>query len=176
MTLLRMDLDLEQIAQDARLSFGELQQARNRARRATLRRLQTVARQHVRRSTPIRGQSINRRIRAYVRQERLWIGADARYAPLASSFRPPRVRLGRRRGNRPRSVTVDGQLVEGAFVPTSGRLAGRSVRRTGSGRGLEPVRVDIRPQMEAGFGAAERQLRPVFDFEFLAAANRIARR
>ena len=174
MTLLRMELDLDNVAKDARLEFAELRRVRERAQAATLRRLQTIARRAVRRTVPIRARSVSRRVRAYVKGGRLWVGADARYAPLASSLRPPRVRLGRRRGNRPRTVTIDGRLIEGGFVPIVGRLRGRSFRRL-EGGGIEALRVDVRPEMEAGFRTAASQFRNVYDLEFLAAANRAAR-
>lgn len=173
MTLLRMELDLDDVAKDARLEFADLRRVRDRAQAATLRRLQTIARRAVRRTVPIRARSVSRRVRAYVKGGRLWVGADARYAPLASSLRPPRVRLGRRRGNRPRSVTIDGRLIEDGFVPVVGRLRGRSFRRTATG--IEALRVDVRPEMEAGFRTAVGQFQNTYDLEFLAAANRAAR-
>ena len=174
---LRIEVDTAGLSNDLRLAGADLAKAQERATRDTLRRMQTIARAEVRKEVKIRGQSISRRIRAYSGQGRFWVGADARYAPLASSVGPPRVRLraprGRGRANAARQVILDGTPVEGGFVPRHGRLRGRSFRRTD--HGLERLTVDIRPELERGFRRAVRRLPDVYQGEFLATVNRMSR-
>ena len=174
---MRVEIDTSGLSRDLRLIGRELEQAQARAARDTLRRMQTIARREVRREVRIRGQSVSRRIRVYPGPGRFWVGADPRYAPLASSLLPPRVQLraprGRGRGGRARAVILDGRPIEGAFVPRSGRLRGRSVRRTDTG--LERVTVDIRPELRAGFRRAVAQLPDIYDREFTATVNRARR-
>ena len=152
--------DLQQLGKDAEV-------AQQRAVRDTLRRLQTVGRREARRTTELKPASVNRRVRAYVRQGRLWFGA---WSPVATSFTRARVRVGRGRGQQSRPLIVDGRLVPGVFVPQTGRWKGRSLIRKG-GR-IEAYRLDYSAEVKRAFDAVVDATEEVFDREFRATLER----
>lgn len=172
MTRVNISLEVGDLSRDLQRYADNLEVAQERAVRDTMRRMQTIARREVRQLTHLRPRSVNRRVRTYRDRNNLFFGANP---SIVTSYTPARVRLTRRRGNQPRGVILDGQRIEGAFVPTQGRLAGRAVRRTGVGRGIEPVRADNAAEMRRAYDIVLERLPEEYDRQFRAVVDRMAR-
>ena len=167
--MVTLEFPAKEIEEDLRLYGKELEVAQKRAIRDSLRRMQTVGRKEARSLTGLRSASANRRIRAFTPQTRFWVGARP---PLVTSFQTAKLKAPPRRlGRVGRAVVLDGRRVEGAFVPQSGRLAGRAFRKQESGK-LEAVRLDRSEQMRQAFYFVYSRIPTIYDEQFRATVER----
>lgn len=176
--MITFGIPINEIRRDMRAAARDLERAQKRGISDTLRRAQTYGRRKARERTGLKAAPINRRVRAYPRDQRLWFGASP--TNVANLSRDAGLRLkapqrkgaaGRGPGGTGAAVTFRGRRMPGAFVPRHGRLRGKAFRLQADGR-LMPVNVSFAKQMERAFRETEDVIPEIYGEQFTAAAKR----
>ena len=180
--MLNVEVDTS-VIEDLRLTERELKVAQQRAIGGSVRKLRTIGRRSVRRRIGLPARSANRRVLAFPRRGKVWLGAN-RVNPLSLSGSklgsPWRHRRYRKGSVRWGAVYYRGRRLPGAFAQRDRTYSKRgkyikNIPFRRRGRSLEVVTEDIAGEMQAAYNEVRAAAPQVIDREFRANAERVVR-